>query len=107
MQCYEYNTIESNKNQPYPINDIPSRRTSNHNGWVFFYAWYLSTIDQIGDLKNLHVVKIMQFWQNIKDSKEKLEMHVEGTLYPWIFLLEIRRDIMPTYMCKNPPTIRE
>jgi hypothetical protein len=55
----------------------------------------------------LHVVKIMQFWQNIKDSKEKLEMHVEGTLYPWIFLLEIRRDIMPTYMCKNPPTIRE
>jgi hypothetical protein len=24
----------------------------------YFYAWYLSTIDQIGDLKNLHVGRI-------------------------------------------------
>jgi hypothetical protein len=36
----------------------------------YLYAWYLSRIDQIGDLKKLHVVRIMQFWQNIKHSKK-------------------------------------
>jgi hypothetical protein len=46
----------------------------------------------------------------------KFVLYVEGTLYEWISLLEIGKDIMPikggreimaTYMCENHPIIEE
>jgi hypothetical protein len=40
-------------------------------------------------------------------SMRKFGVCVESTLYPLISLLESGRDIMPTYRCKNPPTVEE
>jgi hypothetical protein len=32
----------------------------------------------------------------MESTQRKFVVYVEGTLYPWISLLEIGRDIMPT-----------
>jgi hypothetical protein len=43
-----------------------------------------------------------------KHSKKKFVVYMEGTLCPLISLLEIGREIMPTYYwCKNPLIIIE
>jgi hypothetical protein len=57
--------------------------------------------------KDIQLPYTFEFHKHKPPLWRKFVVYVEGTLYSLISLLEIGRDIIPTYTCKNPPTIED